>query len=84
MNSHNTFVLNHLIDHGYITDTIAQQYRIRRLAARIFDLRNQEVQITSETRFDDLGQRYTRYSLSGLEQSVQLGLRMARAQRQAA
>lgn len=80
--NHNTFVLNHLIDHGYITDAIAQQYRIRRIGARIWDLKNRSepVEILKETRHDDLGQRYTHYYLSDIERHTQLGLRRVRAQ----
>jgi hypothetical protein len=80
--NHNAFVLNHLIDHGYITPAIAQQYRVTRLAARIFDLRNQPepVNVYSELRYDDLGQRYTHYFIDDLERETQRGLRRVRAQ----
>jgi len=61
--SQNQFVLDHLIDHGYITDTVARNYGIRRLAARILDLTDQGVQIKREFKSDDVGGRYMHYSL---------------------
>jgi hypothetical protein len=72
----NQRVLNHLIDHGYITQTIANNYGIRRLASRIFDLGEQGVEIEKETRFDDAGVRYVRYSLSGVERNSERNRRV--------
>lgn len=58
----NQRVLNHLIDHGYITDLIARNYGIRRLASRIHDLRTlYGVEICQEMRRDDAGARYAYY-----------------------
>lgn len=77
--THNEFVLNHLIDHGYITDAQAQGYRIRRLAARIFDItRRNRVLVHKETCRDDLGQKYTRYFLSDSERAIQRAIRKNR------
>lgn len=58
----NQLVLDHLIDHGYITDLIARNYGVRRLAARIKDLRTQGVRIDSELQTDSSGVRYARYT----------------------
>lgn len=75
----NSFVLNHLIDHGYITDAIAQTYRIKRVASRIHDLTSMQGEfqalIQRATKHDELGQRYTYYFMSDLERSIQRGLR---------
>jgi len=62
--SQNEFVLNHLITHGYITDAVAQTYRIRRLAARIYDLRSEGHKIEVTPCVDDMGQRYFMYHLA--------------------
>lgn len=62
--SQNQRVLNHLIDHGYITQTIASSYGIRRLASRVFDLTTRGIEVTVESRTDDAGVRYAYYSLS--------------------
>jgi hypothetical protein len=59
----NQRVLSHLIDHGYMTQTIASSYGIRRLASRINDLKLQSVLIQSEIRKDDAGVPYARYTL---------------------
>lgn len=59
----NQRVLDHLIDHGYITQTIATSYGIRRLASRINDLRNETVFVLSERRVDDAGVPYAYYTL---------------------
>jgi len=56
-------VLDHMIDHGYITPLIAQSYGIQRLAARIKDLRAQGVRIDNEIRVNDAGVRYSKYTL---------------------
>jgi len=63
--SQNQIVLNHLIDHGYITDVIARNYGVRRLASRIYDLRTGGLsRIEVQTRIDDSGIRYAFYSMS--------------------
>jgi hypothetical protein len=59
----NQRVLNHLIDHGYITEVIARSYGIRRLASRIHDISKECVNVQKEMRTDDAGVRYTYYSL---------------------
>jgi hypothetical protein len=66
----NQFVLDHLLDHGYMTDAIAQNYRIRRLAARIAELRagigsysGRPLDIETELRTDEMGQRYAYYRM---------------------
>jgi hypothetical protein len=59
----NQRVLNHLITHGYITQTIASNYGIRRLASRINDLKKQNVLIQSNIRKDDAGVPYAYYTL---------------------
>lgn len=64
MKSQCQFVLDHLIDHGYITDTVAHTYRIRRLASRIHDLVNEGIDVGKETKRDALGQKYTYYYLT--------------------
>jgi hypothetical protein len=57
-------VLNHLLTHGYITDVIAQNYGVRRLASRIDELKNHDdYPIQKEMRRDDLGRRYAYYTL---------------------
>jgi hypothetical protein len=65
-------VLDHLIDHGYITDAVAQHvFKIRRLAARIHELQLIGVQVTRRFRRDALGQRYTYYSLDETERGLE-------------
>lgn len=56
-------VLDHMVDHGYITPMIAQSYGIQRLAARIKDLRAQGVRIDNSVLTNDIGVRYSRYTL---------------------
>jgi len=56
-------VWNHLIDHGYITQVIAGNYGIRRLASRIDDLKKAGVIIETELKFDDAGVRYAYYTM---------------------
>lgn len=62
--SQKQLVLNHLIDHGYITQVIAGSYGIRRLASRIDELKSLYYPINVEYLRDDLGVRYARYSMS--------------------
>lgn len=75
MKSQNQFVLDHLIDHGYITDAVAQGYRIRRLASRVHDLVRAGSDIKREVRRDDLGQKYTYYFMSDFARSTERVLR---------
>lgn len=60
----NQQVLNHLIDHGYMTQVIGSNYGIRRVAARINDLKNAGIGISTVNKIDDAGVRYAYYSLS--------------------
>lgn len=69
--SQNQFVLNHLIDHGYITEVVARNYGIRRLASRIHDLVKQSLAIQKETRIDDAGVKYTYYTLDAETQTLE-------------
>lgn len=57
-------VLRHLIDHGYITQVIATNYGVRRLASRIFDLKQGGVVLQVELRKDDSGTKYAYYTMS--------------------
>lgn len=57
-------VYNHLKIHGYITDVVAQNYGIRRLASRIDELKKNGIRITAERRRDDLGRHYAYYTLT--------------------
>jgi hypothetical protein len=57
-------ILDHLSKVGSITFVEANDlYRVRSLPRRIADLRQAGHDIISEWRTDNLGQRYTRYSL---------------------
>jgi len=57
-------ILDHLSKVGSITFVEANDlYRVRSLPRRIADLRQAGHDIVSEWRTDNLGQRYTRYSL---------------------
>lgn len=67
----NQRVLNHLIDHGYITQTIASSYGIRRLASRITDLAGEGISIQREMRKDDAGVRYAYYSMHSAIRDVE-------------
>lgn len=70
--SQNQLVLNHLIDHGYITDLIARNYGVRRLASRIHDLiRIGGVRISSDIERDDAGVRYALYTMSTEDRNVE-------------
>lgn len=64
--SQNQLVLDHLIDHGYITEVIGRSYGVRRTASRISDLKKAGVDVRSELRKDDLGTTYAFYSLDGI------------------
>lgn len=62
--SQNQLVLNHLIDHGYITEIIARSYGIRRLASRVHDLKKTGgIDVKRDMRTDDLGVPYAYYYL---------------------
>ena len=60
----NQRVLDHMIGHGYITQVIASNYGIRRLASRINDLKKEGVGITRTMQVDDAGVRFAKYSLT--------------------
>lgn len=63
--SQNDRILDHLRKVGSITFSQAVDlYRVRSLPRRIADLREAGHDIVSEWRKDNLGQRYTRYSLA--------------------
>lgn len=63
--SQNDQILDHLRKVGSITFSQAVDlYRVRSLPRRIADLREAGHDIVSEWRKDNLGQRYTRYSLA--------------------
>jgi hypothetical protein len=63
--SHRQIVREHLQTHGYITELVARNYGVRRLSARILDLKDFEgMEITSELRQDDNGTRYAYYTLA--------------------
>ena len=58
-------VLDHLKNHEYLTPFQAfVSYRITRLAARIFELKQKGHKIKAEVLKDNSGTRYARYSLS--------------------
>lgn len=57
-------VRKHLIDHGYITQLIATNYGVRRLASRIYDLKKGGVIVDVAIERDDSGTKYARYSMS--------------------
>ena len=67
----NQRVLNHLIDHGYITEVVARNYGIRRLASRVHDLTKEGIPVARDMRFDDVGVRYTYYTLSELSREYE-------------
>ena len=66
-----SLVFNHLIEHGSISDIEAyDQYGIRRLSARIWDLRHKfdlNIISTPESGKNRFGKKinYTRYTLGG-------------------
>lgn len=62
--SQNQLVLDHLIDHGYITEVIGRSYGVRRTASRITDLKNAGVYVQRELRKDDLGTTYAFYFIT--------------------
>jgi len=66
------FVYNHLKTHGYITDVVAQNYGIRRLAARIEELKRNGVSIGVDIRRDDKGTRYAYYTLGCPDRNCEL------------
>lgn len=59
--SQNQFVLDHLREHGYITDTVARNYGIRRLASRVHDLKAAGIFVDKEMKRDDAGVTYAYY-----------------------
>jgi Helix-turn-helix domain len=60
----NQRVLDHMIDHGYITPLIAQSYGIQRLASRINDLKRAGALIANTIMTSDAGVRYSHYTLT--------------------
>ena len=69
-------VLDHLIDHGYITEVIARNYGVRRLASRVFDLKDiGGVGVEKEMRTDDLGSQYAYYFISDTVREEERALR---------
>lgn len=64
-------VLRHLIDHGYITQVIATNYGVRRLASRIFDLKSAAVIVDVELRKDDSGTKYAYYTMCQENRNVE-------------
>jgi hypothetical protein len=67
-------VLKHLIDHGYITQLIATNYGVRRLASRIYDIRKGGVNLDVSVQRDDNGTKYARYSLNDAARAVERNL----------
>lgn len=57
-------VLDHMLSRGYITQLVATNYGVTRLASRINDLRNAGFLVSAEMHRDMTGKRYTRYSLA--------------------
>lgn len=56
-------VLNIMIDEPGITQVIASNYGIRRLASRIDELKKADIDVITELRTDAFGVRYAFYSL---------------------
>jgi hypothetical protein len=76
--SQNQLVLDHLVDHGYITEIIARSYGVRRLASRIHELKMiGGVDVKRDMRTDDLGVPYAYYYLT---QEVREAERCTRSQ----
>ncbi len=73
----NQKVLNHLIDHGYITQVVASSYGIRRCTSRITDLKNEGITVSSELRRDDQGVPYAYYTMTDADRNYE---RMRRAE----
>ena len=57
-------VLDHMRNHGYITQLVAGNYGVTRLASRIDELKTAGYSINSELRTDDFGKRYAYYTLA--------------------
>ena len=63
-----TIILNHLKDHKYITQWEAiQEYRITRLSARIYELRERGHNIITKN-VSENGKRFAEYSLIKLKE----------------
>lgn len=59
-------VVDHLTNNPHLTSLQAEGvYRIRRLAARISELKKAGYDIEKSMKVDATGQRYTRYSFTG-------------------
>ena len=67
----NQRILNHLIDHGWITQVVASNYNIRRCASRICELKEAGIKINTEIRFDDAGVRYAYYYITPFVRKVE-------------
>lgn len=64
----NQRVLNHLIDHGYITQLVASSYGVRRLASRIDEIQTKGgTTVEREMRKDDAGVKYAYYTLRDID-----------------
>lgn len=64
-------VLKHLIDHGYITQLIATNYGVRRLASRVYDLKAGGVLLNSNIERDDSGTKYARYTMEQVDRDLE-------------
>lgn len=63
-------VLNHILQKGYISQLVATNYGVVRLASRINDLKNAGYAIVATPSRDMQGKRYMRYALA--QQSLAL------------
>lgn len=72
-------VLKHLIDHGYITQLIATNYGVRRLASRIYDLKFAGVVVDVVLERDDSNTKYAHYTMTEMNRASE-ATRMARGQ----
>ena len=64
MQSQTQRVLDYIKANGSITDQEAQILRVRRLASRIFDLKQSGVAFNKVDKKDNFGQKYRSYSLA--------------------
>lgn len=64
------YIMNHFFAKGTISQVEAETvYKIRRLASRISELKEDGWKIETELREDMMGQRYARYSLKSSNRS---------------
>jgi hypothetical protein len=76
MKSQCQLVLNHLIDHGYVTEVIARSYGVRRLASRIHDLKKiGGIPVKRDMRTDDLDVPYAYYYLTDADREDERRIR---------